>query len=364
MAAEPTPAWRPDVPVPPGATIREILDERGITQADFSVRLDRTEKFVSQLVNGKAPITYETALDLERVLGVPASFWNSAEATYRDLLVRQQRESKAADLTEWARAFPTREMVKHGWIAKEDTPAEQAETLLEFFGVSAPEAHREYWGSRKRLAARMSTSFTPEVPALTAWLRMGERQAEGIRTAPFNEAAFRIALDDLRLATRLGPAAWQTLARSRCAECGVALVFVPDLPKTRCYATSWWASRSRAVIQLGLRGHSSDQAYFSFFHEAMHLLFDDRSSSRMADLNGDTAVEDEMNHRAADFLIPPDEYVEISSLGRPGKAAVLAFAERLGIDPGIVVGRLQREEVIPRSWMNDLKTRLDWAEDA
>ena len=307
MAAEPTPAWRPDVPVPPGATIREILDERGITQADFSVRLDRTEKFVSQLVNGKAPVTYETALDLERVLGVPASFWNSAEATYRDLLVRQQRESKAADLTEWARAFPTREMVKHGWIAKEDTPAEQAETLLEFFGVSTPEAHREYWGSRKRLAARMSTSFTPEVPALTAWLRMGERQAEGIRTAPFNEAAFRAALDEIRLATQLELADWQTLARDECARAGVALVFVPELPKTRCHATSWWASRSRAVIQLVSNGQSPDKVQFSFFREAVRLLYDDRSRSRIACIDGDKSVEDEMDRRTSDFLGLPRE---------------------------------------------------------
>ena len=355
--------WKPDVPLAPGETIREILDERSISQVDFATRLGKSEKFVSQLVNGKAPLTHETAIELERVLGVPSSFWNAAEATYRDLLARQHVDVDAGEVTEWVGSFPLKDMAARGWIARESGPAEQAEELLSYFGVSSINAYREYWGSDKRLAARMSTAYTPETPAIAAWLRAGEREAEQIRTEPFSEARFRAVLADLRPATRLSPAEWLPLMQERCAEAGVAVVFVQDLPKTRCYAVSWWAGRSRAIIQLGLRGKTDDQVWFSFFHEAGHLLLDDRGSSGISDLNGDSTAEDRANAFAADSLIPPATYAAfVAEGGRPSRADVVTFAERVGIAPSIVVGRLQRDGVIPHNWMQDLKTRLEWAE--
>ncbi len=352
--------WKPDVPLAPGETIREILDERAISQIDFATRLGKSEKFVSQLINGKASLTHETAIELERVLGVPASFWNAAEATYRDLLARR-RDEAGAEQAEWVSSFPLKEMAARGWIAREAGTLEQAEELLSYFGVSSVDAYQEYWGSEKRLAARMSTAYTAETPAIAAWLRAGEREAERIRTEPFNEARFRVALDELRAATRLSPDRWIPLMTERCAAAGVAVVFVQDMPKTRCHAVSWWAGRSRAIILLGLRGKTDDQVWFRFFHEAGHLLLDDRSSSSINDLNGDSAAEARANAFTEDFLIPPAEYAGfVAEAGRPSKASVAAFAERIGIAPSIVVGRLQRDEVIPHSWMQDLKMRLEW----
>ncbi len=362
MATETRRVWAPDVPVAPGETIREILDDRAISQVDFATRLGRSEKFVSQLVNGKAPLTYETAIELERVLGVPAAFWNRSEATYRGLLARQQQVAESGERAEWARSFPLKEMADKGFVARETSPAEQAEKLLTFFGVSSVDAYREYWSAPKRLAARMSTAYTADTPAVTAWLRAGERAAEKVRTEPFDEAAFRRVLTELRAASRLSPNEWLPVMIERCASAGVAVVFVPDLPKTRCHAVSWWASRSRAVIQLGLRYKTDDQVWFSFFHEAGHLLLDDRGRSRISDLDGGGPLEDRANAFAADFLVPSAEYAGFVSAGRPSKAQVLTFAEDLGIAPSIVVGRLQREGVIPYTWMNDLKTKVEWAE--
>ncbi|MDP2181631.1 MAG: helix-turn-helix domain-containing protein [Actinomycetota bacterium] len=352
---------RVDLPVAPGETIREILEERGITQVDFALRLGKSEKFVSQLVNGKASLTHETAIELERVLGVPSSFWNTSEATYRDVLARQHRETEHAEQADWIDSFPLKEMAAHGWIAREASPVEQAEGLLSFFGVSSVSAYRNYWGSEKRLAARMSTAYTPETPAIAAWLRAGERAAEAIRVAPFDEKRFRGVLGDLRTVTCQPDAKWQQLLEERCSSAGVAVVFVPDLPKTRCFAVSWWASRTRAIIQIGLRYKTDDHLWFSFFHEAGHLLLDDRKRSGISDLDGDSAAEERANRFAADLLIPSAEYAVFVAAGQPSKATVRAFAERIGIAPSIVVGRLQKDGVIPPSWMNDLKTKLEWA---
>jgi len=50
---------------------------------------------------------------------------------------------------------------------------------------------------------------------------------------------------------------------------------------------------------------------------------------------------------------PPQYKYELAALR--SKIEVKEFANELGIHPGIVVGRLQHDELIKPSWMNDLK---------
>lgn len=69
--------FQPDYAVPPGATLKETLEAKGLSQADLAVRSGMAEKTISQIVNGIAPISCETAEKLELVLGIPASFWNA-----------------------------------------------------------------------------------------------------------------------------------------------------------------------------------------------------------------------------------------------------------------------------------------------
>ena len=360
MTGDLTYRYGEDTPLPPGETIKEILLERGIPQRDLATRMGKSEKFVSQLLNGKVSLTHATAMDLERVLGVPAPFWSTAEARYRVAQTRLQDRERTEKYAAWARSFPLEEMEANGWIARERTLQEQAESLLGFFGVSSIEAYKTHWGSERRLTARMSTAYPARAPAIAAWLRAGEREVERRKTAPFNAATFHQALTDLRAVTRLPLHEWQPLIESQYAKAGVAVVFVPDLPKTRCHAMSWWVTRSRAIIQLGLRQKTGDQLWFSLYHEAGHLLLDDPGRVGINDLDGSRTSEERADRIASDLLVPPDSYRSFIANGRPSKAAVEAYAEQIGIAPGIVVGRLQHDGIIPFKWMNDLKVRMEW----
>ncbi len=87
-------AFKPDYVVPPGATLRETLETKGIAQSDLADRTGLTEKTISQIVNGVAPVTYETAEKLELALGIPASFWNQREMTYRAGLLRIEENKR------------------------------------------------------------------------------------------------------------------------------------------------------------------------------------------------------------------------------------------------------------------------------
>lgn len=81
------------IATPPGATIKELLNDRGMSQKEFAARMDMSEKHISKLINGDVQLTPETAVRLEMVLGVPAKFWNNLEAIYREKIIKAEAEN-------------------------------------------------------------------------------------------------------------------------------------------------------------------------------------------------------------------------------------------------------------------------------
>lgn len=82
------------IATPSGATITEQLEERGMTQNEFSKRMEMSEKQISQLMNGEVHLTPDMAEKLELVLGVSADFWNKLESIYQEKLVKVKQENK------------------------------------------------------------------------------------------------------------------------------------------------------------------------------------------------------------------------------------------------------------------------------
>lgn len=81
------------IATPPGATIKEQLNERGMSQEEFAARMNMFEKHISRLINGEVQLTTETAVRLEMVLGVPAKFWNNLETICREKIVKAEAEN-------------------------------------------------------------------------------------------------------------------------------------------------------------------------------------------------------------------------------------------------------------------------------
>jgi HTH-type transcriptional regulator/antitoxin HigA len=312
-------------------------------------------------VNGNAPISHEFAIDLERTLGVPASLWNSLESTYRDLLARQIEAEQMEQNTEWASVFPSRRLQDEGLIAREAPATERPGQLLEFFGVASPDAWRQYWTSPRRLAARATGAYAADLPALTTWLRLGELAARDVEAKAFHAGRFATIVHEARGLTRESPAMAFSQVQDSAADAGVVVVLVKELPKIRCHGVTRWLSDDKALIQLCLRYKTADQLWFSFFHEACHVLKHSKKRTYIQDLADLSVEEMEANSYAADTLISPLAWRGFISAGRPTAAAVTAFAAEQGISPGIVVGRLQHEGIVPFNRLNTLKVKVDWA---
>ena len=356
--------WQPDWAVPPGAVLLEALEERSMTQAELARRMGRPQKTINEIVKAKAAVTPDTAIQLERALGVSAQFWNGLETNYRAQIARRKAIDELQGHVEWGKRFPIRDLRKHGLVRSRGSKSEVLEDLLKFFAVSSPRGWEQQW-ERSFARYRSSPSFEPVRESLSAWLRWGEIKGDETECAPFDRRRWVETTRDARALTTKQPISVAiSQLRSMCADAGVAVVLTPEFSGTRLSGAAHWPTREKAVIQLSLRHKSDDQFWFTFFHEAGHLV--ESPGNDYVDFPPGQAAadspEDDAERAADDFarrsLIPEHEYQGLLAHGDFSKGTVVAFARRVDIAPGIVVGRLQHEGAIARSSLNFLKRPL------
>jgi addiction module HigA family antidote len=351
----------PDYVSPPGETLLETLEALGMSQGELADRMGRPKKTINEIIKAKAAITPETALQLERVLGVPASFWNNRESHYREALARLKEYQQLQSGLEWLKKFPIKDMVERGWIGSFGDKAQQLSEVLNFLGVASPEQLRKLWHG-ERFVFRKSPTFEIDRGALIAWLRRGESEAQDIRCDSYDSKKFLGILRQIRSLTVTPPETFQSEVVRLCSGAGVAVKFIPELPRIRVSGVSRWLSSYKALIQLNLRYKTDDQLWFTFFHEAGHIVLHRKRAIFIDhDFNqSEDSEEQEANEFAANILIPPKKLQEFIRQDDKTRETIIRFASEIGIAPGIVVGRLQHEGILPYSHCNDLKSRLKW----
>ena len=357
-------AFKPDYATPPGSTLLEWLEDAGMTQSELAQRLDKSEKFVSQLVHGRAPLSRKVAIDLESVTRIPAKMWNRLETNYRDTLDTLERDEQPLDADQegWLECMPTAWLRKHGFItADKRHPKRLYDQVLAFFQVASPEAWDRTWNTPGVAAFRKSPTFSTDTSAVATWLQTGRLLAAECRVSAYYPAELRTRLAAIRALTLKVDllAALTEKATSLLAEAGVVLVFAPTPPKVACSAATQWHG-GRPTILMSLRYTSDDHIWFSLFHEIGHVLLDPNIDTIEGDAWEDSEdSEDRANAFARDILIPrkfePD-LAQIKSLD-----AAKRFASEIGVAPGILVGRLQHDGRWTYKTGNHLKKRLKWA---
>jgi HTH-type transcriptional regulator / antitoxin HigA len=357
--------FTPNYAIPPGDSLVELLEAFGLSQADLAERTGRPKKTINEIAKGKAAITPETALQLERVLGVPSSYWNALEQNYRAALARIEERQRLGQHVGWLANFPIAEMVKRGWINSRPDKVDLVEELLKFFGVASPEAWNEVWLKGKEATAfrKSSTHDSAELSLTATWLRKGEINGREVKCEAFDANRFKAALSKIRDLTSqndINASLKSTIAA--CAHAGVAVVLVPEFPKLGICGATRWLSSEKALIQLSLHYKRADQLWFSFFHEAGHILLHGKRDIFVEQKKASQNLQEvEANNFASDFLIPPDSYRRFVAQRDFSLPTILNFAKSLNIAPGILVGRLQHDKHIGYQVGTKLFVRVDWA---
>ena len=365
MALETKSIWRPDWIVTPGDILLEALEDRSMTQSELARRAGRPIKTINEIVHGKAAITPETALQFEHVLGISASFWNGAEIAYRGTLARREAIKTLELSVDWLEGFPTADMINYKLIPQCPSKVEAVDVLLRFFGVSSPSVWQQLWLTPNALY-RTTPAFQSDPKAISAWLRWGEIEAKTLELPPFESSNFRKVLNSAKRLTRAWPIG-PTIKRlqSLCLESGVALVLTPELGKGRLTGAAWWVD-GKPLIQLTDRYKSDDHFWFTFFHEAGHILQISKRrvfvDEAMEELRRDISDSEAMaNQFARDLLISPKAYSDFVSTCIFSRTTVTEFAREQGVAAGIVIGRLQSDEFVGFQQLNDLKRKIQFS---
>ena len=350
--------YNPDYAVPPGRVLQERLEVDGISHAEFARRCGRSPKLISEIISGKAPLEPGTALQFEKVLGVDARIWIGIESEFRLRRAREAEAENAAASGDWVKAFPMRDLVRRGCFQRPESDLDAVSKLLAFFRVGSTEAWYARYGLTN-VAYRHSRSFKSNEAALATWLRLGEIEAERQDCAKYSESRFKQAVRDIRGLTREPVVEALRQSAGLCNGAGVALALVRPLPKTALSGAAWWLSPRKAVIQLTTRHKTDDHLWFSFFHEAAHILLHSKKGIFVDEASGNGAEQDEeANEWASNFLISKQAWERFVAISPRSEEVVRTFADEQGIAPGIIVGMLQHEGHLPWTHLNSLKVRL------
>ncbi|TDO58218.1 HTH-type transcriptional regulator/antitoxin HigA [Kribbella sp. VKM Ac-2571] len=331
-AATPQPLEH-DYGVTPGELLRLEIRARGLSQADLAARAGVSAKHLNQVVQDAVPLSADTALRLERALGIPAVILTQADAINQ---ANKQRAKAHAALTEhrtWFAEFPRNVLLQHHIITAGSAIETQIEELLEFFGVAEPKAYDTVYADTV-LSFRRAQQWSANPHATSLWLRLAERKADGLDVAPYDKARFSALLTELPTLTVAPLKESFQVLQTRCAGAGVAVVYTPSIEGTRASAAVRWLGPERPLIALTDRGKYEDSLWFSFFHESGHIVLHPRRKS-VIELEG-ADDEDGGETAANNFAKTTILQGRIRQLIKlESREEVVAFAAEVGIHPGL-----------------------------
>ena len=267
--------FKPDWVSPPGDTILDLAEEKAWTQGELAKRLGYTDKHLSLLVNGKVSLTIDAAARLERVLGGSIEFWMNREANFQRHKARLKSEQDYQSWVSWLDELPVRDLMAIEAIPKlRDTSKNKAkivEHCLRFFGVASPNEWQSHYGDMA-FSFQRSQAVKSDVGAITAWLRLGEQQAESLELPKYDKRKFELALEQIRPMALLSSNEFLPQMKDLLNQAGLCLALVPAIPTAGVSSTARWLSPTKPLVQLSFSGQSNDEFWFAFFHEATHIL--------------------------------------------------------------------------------------------
>lgn len=325
---------------PPGAYLRDELEERGWTEKEFAEILGRPVQAVSEILNGRKQIVPETALALGEALGTSAELWINLQAAF-DLHSAKSTRPAVTDVTRRARLrsrVPVAELRRRGWLPDTDNLDRLEQAVKELLGLSDLDMEPQF-----AIAARRSNASVSLTPQQTTWLARLRNIARTRSVANFDpDATCTLAAD---LVHRIhGPDDLSQL-EEWLSEVGVVLINLLPLKSSKLDGAVMKLEDGRPVIGLTNRGNRMDGYVFTLLHELAHLCLGHLTSlDVLADEDifgtndGVDDVESHANKQAADWILPEDTPLPT---GRPRMTTVLEIAGRYQVHASFVIGRIQ-----------------------
>jgi len=343
----------------PGDAILEALEHLKMSQAELAERMGKTASKINDIISAKEPITMATALQLEKVLGIDASFWVNREALYREKLARIEEAEQYEAWIGWVKLQPHKQLSDNGYIKSTKPGTEMVSEILSFYGVANIKQWEELYPNKYASTQfRKSSAHQTALGSIAAWMRIGEIEKQKLELPEFDKNSFREALQEIKIIVRKHPENFAERLREICLKTGVAVVYTLCLPHAPVSGAVRWVG-GNPLIQLTDRYKTNDHFWFTFYHEAGHILLHGKKEVFIEEFEGyplDEARENEANEFAANQLLP-EGFLETLPT-KITEEVIRQTARTFQTHPGIVLGRLQKLKVVKFSFGNNLKATI------
>ena len=183
-----------------------------------------------------------------------------------------------------------------------------------------------------------------------------------MRVNSFNADKLREALPEIRKMTLQTPDIFLPRLHQIFSECGVAFVLLPYLKNSGINGAVKWLNQEQVVLAMNDRKLYADTFWFSLFHEIRHVLQQKTKtvfiSSNETEMKAiDSKLETDADNFAQNYLIPLKEYKAFAPTKYTSDKEIIEFAQKIGIHPGVVAGRLQHEKIIQPNRCAQLKEK-------
>lgn len=337
----------------PGETLAEKLEELDMPRNEFALRTGKPEKTIIAILKGESSITPDMAVQFENVTKIPANFWMNHQRGYDEYIARIKRKDVIDVAVTWAKQFPLADMIKKGWLPPVSTIQEKTMEMLAFFGFSNHTAWEDYYFKQQlKVAFRISLAQTNEPYAISAWLRKGELQAAELDAKEYSEKKFKEALPKIRSIMAKHPHGFFSKLQRICLEAGVKVVHTPCINKAPINGSTRWLNDT-PFIQLSGRYNRNDIFWFTFFHEAGHILLHGKKDiflEKVEYSDKDLIKEKEADDFAVKWTLSENEEAEITSTSKIDKKSIIKHAEQFNTHPAVIIGRLHRKKMIPQKF--------------
>ncbi|GGK52748.1 HigA family addiction module antitoxin [Nocardia camponoti] len=335
---------------PAGEYLRDEIDARGWSVAEFAHILGRPTQAVSEILNGHKEITVETAVEIAAATGTEASTWLRLQDTYRLWKVARAEPQKAATVSRRARLsqlVPMHELRQRGIVPQDAGIDEEEAAVCALLGISDTTSTPSI-----KFAARRSDEGAPISPAQLAWISCVKRAAR------LDNSAARPLGDIRELASEVVRRVAEPEALSGLPdlflEYGIRLVHVPPFKAGKIDGGAYLDRSGIPVIALSGRIQRIDSVVFTLLHELAHVYLGHLTSGIALDSDVCAATENKAE-RDADRCAMGWALPEPLGISAPiSKRAVTQRAAALGVHPGLIVGRLQYQGKLPWSHLRDL----------
>ena len=356
----------------PGKKLEALLKANSMTRKELAVRTAVTEKHISTLISGERNITASFARKLGCVFdGYGASRWQQLQNEF-DLSELEKKERNSITDEEFAVIKHLGDVISYferkGSISHDDSRADKVLKLRALLKISdlTLMPHVSYNAAYR---AQLTSNALVDPYVLFAWQSICEKETSDIKaSSDLNVGLLKEKLGTIRNMMSDSISDVRQRLQDIMSECGIRFKVVRNFRGAPVQGfikdiTDEESGRHELIMCLTLRRARADIFWFTLFHEIAHVLNGDYKAKFIDFSSESSEAENRADCFARDFLIPPEEYLAFTMEHRsPGWEDIEKFAKKVNVPPFIVLGRLQKDEIVDWSQYSDQVVMYKWIE--